>query len=273
MTDASGSVDPVAPAVDQSALMRSRQYRGLLVASAAVGVVVSLACWAFLELTHYLQQWAYVDLPSSLGFHPNPWWWPLPVLLVAGVTIAVAVVRLPGHGGHEPSDGLKTGPPTRPVELPSVLLAALATIGLGLVLGPEAPLIALGTGVALLLVEMSRRQVPEQGRLVVAAAASFAALATIFGSPVIGAVIIIEAAGLGGPTLPLILLPGLLAAGIGSLVFVGMGSADRLELERLRPAAAGPAALRDPQVYRLPMDHRTGSGAAAVVYLVSLWPG
>jgi chloride channel protein, CIC family len=40
---------------------------------------------------------------------------------------------------------------------------------------------------------------------------------------VIGAVILIEAAGLGGPTLPLVLLPGLIAAGIGSLVFIGMG--------------------------------------------------
>jgi H+/Cl- antiporter ClcA len=37
-------------------------------------------------------------------------------------------------------------------------------------------------------------------------------------------VIIIEAAGLGGSTLPVILLPGLLSAGIGSLVFVGVGS-------------------------------------------------
>jgi H+/Cl- antiporter ClcA len=60
--------------------------------------------------------------------------------------------------------------------------------------------------------------------LVLAAAGSFAALATVFGSPVVGAVIIIEAAGLGGATLPLILLPGLLAAAIGSLVFVGVGS-------------------------------------------------
>jgi len=57
-----------------------------------------------------------------------------------------------------------------------------------------------------------------------AAAGSFAAVSTIFGSPVIGAVIIIEAAGLGGPTLPLVLLPGLLASGVGSLVFIGMGS-------------------------------------------------
>lgn len=49
-------------------------------------------------------------------------------------------------------------------------------------------------------------------------------MSSLFGSPIVGAVIIIEAAGLGGATLPVILLPGLLAAGIGSLVFIGMGS-------------------------------------------------
>jgi hypothetical protein len=37
-------------------------------------------------------------------------------------------------------------------------------------------------------------------------------------------VIIIEAAGLGGATLSLVLLPGLLAAGIGALVFLGLGA-------------------------------------------------
>ena len=57
-----------------------------------------------------------------------------------------------------------------------------------------------------------------------AAAGAFAAISSLFGSPVVGAVIIIEATGLGGATLPVILLPGLLAAGIGSLVFIGMGS-------------------------------------------------
>jgi H+/Cl- antiporter ClcA len=220
-----GSERTVGAAVaDPEQLIRSRQYRRLLVLSALIGVVVSLACWIFLEIVHALQQSLYKDLPKSLGFETTPWWWPLPILAVAGLLIAVAVVRLPGRGGHEPSEGLHTGAPTKATDLPGVLLAAVATIGLGLVLGPEAPLIALGTGTAMLVLDRARRPVPEQGRLVIAAAAAFAALATIFGSPVIGAVIIIEAAGLGGPTLPLVLLPGLMASGIGSLVFVGVGS-------------------------------------------------
>ncbi len=211
------------PAVDVGAVLRSRGYPRLLALSAAIGVAVSLVSWCFLEFVHVIQQWIYDDLPSVLGFASVPWWWPLPVLFVGGVLVAVAIGRLPGHGGHEPSRGLQAGPPTRPVELPGVLLASLATLGFGLVLGPEAPLIAVGTGVTLLALQQSKKEVPDQTRLVLTSAAAFAALSTIFGNPIIGAVIIIEAAGLGGPTLPLVLLPGLTAAGIGSLVFVGMG--------------------------------------------------
>ena len=50
-----------------------------------------------------------------------------------------------------PADGLKVGgAPVGPVDLPGVLLAAVATLSLGLVLGPESPLIALGTGLGIL---------------------------------------------------------------------------------------------------------------------------
>ena len=54
-----------------------------------------------------------------------------------------------------------------------------------------------------------------------ASAGSFAAIATLPGSPTTGAFLLMEAAGLGGPMLGLVLVPGLLAAGIGSLIFVG----------------------------------------------------
>jgi hypothetical protein len=57
---------------------------------------------------------------------------------------------------------------------------------------------------------------------VVAAAGSFAAIATLLGSPLLGAFLLMEASGLAGATLELVLVPGLLAAGIGSLVFLGL---------------------------------------------------
>jgi H+/Cl- antiporter ClcA len=210
---------------DPGALIRSRVYRRILVFAAMIGVVVSLAAWGFLELVHSIQVGVYEDLPGDLGFDSVPWWWPLPWLAVAGVLTAIAVTRLPGIGGHVPANGLRSaGGPTQPIELPGVLVASLATLGLGLVLGPEAPLIALGMGLGVLAARRARRDAPDQLVTVMAAAGSFAAISTVFGSPVIGAVILIEAAGLGGAKLPVVLLPGLIAAGLGSLVFIGMGA-------------------------------------------------
>jgi len=217
--------DAAAEPVDPGALIRSRQYRVLLLFAALIGAVVSLASWCFLELVHAIQVGVYDDLPSELGYAAVPSWWPLPWLALAGVLTAFAIERLPGHGGHVPADGLKSGGgPTQPIEVPGVILAALASLGLGLVLGPEGPLVALGMGLAIFAVRLVRRNAPQQALAVMAAAGSFAAISTVFGSPVIGAVILIEAAGLGGPMLPLVLLPGLIAAGLGSLVFIGMGA-------------------------------------------------
>ena len=218
VSDAPASSDP-------AALIRSREYRVLLVLAALVGLLVSIASWAFLEGVHELQVWVYEDLPDELGYHTVPPWWPLPWVALAGLLTAFAVVRLPGHGGHVPAEGIKAGgTPTRPIDLPGVLLAGLATLGLGLVLGPEGPLIAVGLGLGALAMRLVRRDAPDQAVGLIAAAGSFAAVSSIFGSPVIGAVLIIEATGLGGPILPLVLLPGLLAAGVGSLVFIGLGS-------------------------------------------------
>ncbi len=56
------------------------------------------------------------------------------------------------------------------------------------------------------------------------AAGSFAAVAALLGSPLLGAFLLMEAIGLGGAAATMLLLPGLLAAGIGALVFIGIGS-------------------------------------------------
>jgi H+/Cl- antiporter ClcA len=203
-------------------ILRSRQFVVLLVLASLVGVVISLLAWGFLELIHQIQQGLFTDLPSGLGFDDVPWWWPLPILILAGLPVAFAE-RLPGAGGHIPAEGLKVGA-TTPDMLVGVFVAAVGSLGLGLVLGPEAPLIALGGGLTVLLTTELKKDFPQQAVLVLAAAGSFAAISMIFQSPVVAAVLVIEATGLGGPTLPIILLPGLLAAGIGSLTFIGVSS-------------------------------------------------
>jgi len=198
----------------------------LQVFAAVVGVVVSFASWGFLELVHQIQEFVFTDLPDHLGFDAVPEWWPLPVLALAGLPVAFAIVRLPGNGGHVPANGLQAGA-TAPIELPGIVLAALATIGLGLVLGPEAPLIALGGGLAVFLVKLAKKDAPQQMLTVLSAAGAFAAIAVVFGSPLVAAILMVEvltASGVAGAMLPVVLLPGLISAGIGSLVFIGMSN-------------------------------------------------
>jgi H+/Cl- antiporter ClcA len=217
------TTDAAASPPDPESVLRSRQFVALLVLASLLGVVVSLVAWGFLELIHYLQQWVFTDIPKDLGYDSAPTWWSLPVLAIAGVVTAFAIVRLPGRGGHIPAEGLNPAP-TQPIEVPGVILAALASIGLGLVLGPEAPLIAMGGGLGFLAVKLLRRDAPPEVATVMAAAATFAAVSFLFASPLVAAVILIEASGLGGRRLPLVLIPGMLASGIGSLVWIGVGS-------------------------------------------------
>ncbi len=205
-------------------LVESKAFAVLLLVAAVVGLVVSVGSWAFLELTAQLQTWVFVDAPSSLGFSSPPNWWPLPILFLAGLITAFAIARLPGRGGHVPAHGLSAGGLPQIANLPGVLLAAVASISLGLVLGPEAPLLALGGGLALLTLSLARRDQPPQVPTLMAAVGTFAAMTALFASPVLAAVIVIEAAAIGGPRLRLILLPGLLGAGVGTLVTLGYGS-------------------------------------------------
>ena len=213
---------------------------------------VSAAAYGFLALVNYLQKEIFTHLPHGLGFQAEPVWWPLPVLALGGLLTALAIRYLPGRGGPSPAGGFKMhGAPTI-AELPGVVLAALATLVFGAVLGPEMPLILLGGGLALLFLRLARRDVPERARSVVGAAGSFAAISTLMGSPILGAFLLMEASGLGGPMLEVVLLPGLLAAGVGTLIFVGLDAwtglgtfsspsrVCRTSADQMQPSSDGP---------------------------------
>jgi H+/Cl- antiporter ClcA len=205
-----------------TALLRSRSYIMLLVLAAILGAPISAVAYGYLALVSYLQHKVFIDLPRGLGLSAEPLWWPLPVLFVGGVLVALAVRYLPGRGGPSPAGGFSMHRPRTPAELPGVVAATLATLIFGAVLGPEMPLILVGGGLAALAVGLVRRTTPAQARQVVASAGSFASISTLLGSPLTGAFLLMEASGLGGATMDLVLLPGLLAAGIGSLIFLGL---------------------------------------------------
>jgi H+/Cl- antiporter ClcA len=131
---------------------------------------------------------------------------------------------MPGRGGHSPVDGFQTGAPPTAAELPGLLLAALASLCFGAVVGPEGPLIALGSGLAALVVRVGSRNPTARSIAAVGADGAFAAIAFLLGSPIVGAFLMLEAVGLTGPRAKLVLVPGLLCSGIGFLVAVGINS-------------------------------------------------
>jgi len=209
--------------VDPVKIIRSKAYLSALVLAALLGIPVSAIAYGFLALVSKIQNYIFDDLPTQLVGSPAPAWWPIPWLVLSGLLTALTIQYLPGNAGHSPAFGFKTGggPPTGP-ELIGVFLAALTTLSLGAVLGPEAPLIAIGGGLGALTVHLARKDAPPMALTVMASAGSFAAISTLLGSPILGAFLIMEAAGIGGVTLSLVALPGLLASGIGALIFVGL---------------------------------------------------
>jgi H+/Cl- antiporter ClcA len=203
-------------------MLRSRSYVVVLIFGALLGAPVAAVAYFFLKLVGATSTWVFATLPGDLGFAGEPVWWPLLPLTVSGFLVGLTIRYLPGTGGHVPAEGFKTSGATAPIELPGIVLASFATLSLGVVLGPEAPLIAIGSGLGVLALHLLKRGAPETAVSVIGAAGSFAAISTLLGSPLVGAFLLMEAAGIGGPMMGVVLVPGLLAAGVGTLIFVGL---------------------------------------------------
>ncbi|MEU9005107.1 chloride channel protein [Streptomyces sp. NPDC048551] len=221
------SAQPVGPA-RLADVLKAPGYLKTLLLGALVGVPVSLVSFWFLAGMHELQHVLWSTLPHSLGWDAPPWWWPLPLLLVSGVLVGLVVTHMTGAGGHIPANGVAMGGVSTAV-LPGVVLAAAASLPLGAVLGPEAPLIALGGGFALLMRDLARGPSTPQTTMLLGAAGAAAAIAAIFGSPLIAGVLLIELVGVGGVRLFGVMLPALLSSGVGALVFTGFGRWTGLE--------------------------------------------
>jgi H+/Cl- antiporter ClcA len=186
-----------------------------------VGVPAAVVAALFLGVVHELEHWLWTDLPDALG-EPSPPWYLVLALPVAGAALVLAArTLLPGDGGHSPLDGL-TPEPMPLSYAPGIALAAVGTLGFGAVLGPEAPVVALGAITGLAVTSFTRLDARERG--VLAGAGSFSAISALFGGPLVAGVMMTEAgaAGLGTSLVPA-LLPGFVAAAVGYVIFTGFG--------------------------------------------------
>jgi H+/Cl- antiporter ClcA len=211
---------------------RAAYLRTLLLA-ALLGVPVAFAAVLFQTALHDLTHFVWEDIPDWLDWSEPAGWYVVLVPVLAGLLVAAAL-RLPGHGGHSPLEGLGMGE-LKPVHLVSILPAALAGLSLGVVLGPEAPLIALGLGLPPLILRLVGTHGADERLLVLAGA--FAALAALFGGPLVAALLLFEVLAQSGkvPAEALVraLLPGFVAAGTGALIFTGVAGWEGLHQQNL----------------------------------------
>ncbi len=191
----------------------------LIVVAAVVGVAASLAAVAFMTAVNVLQKTAWTTIPDSFGWESVPWWWVLGMLLIGSV-LTWAACLLPGQGGHRPLDDMAFN--ITPHMIGSVVLAALATLVFGAVVGPEVPVMAVGTATAGLLF---RGDNPGERRVLLAAG-GVAAIGLILGNPLITAILVLEGAALkgspGGRAAMSGLMPIMVALGFGYLIQVGV---------------------------------------------------
>jgi H+/Cl- antiporter ClcA len=197
-----------------------RAYLKLILLGGAIGLPAALVAALFLALVHDLQHRLWHDLPDALDYSSPPWFLVLGLPVVGAAIVAVARLTLPGDGGHPPLGGLSTVP--TPVRYaPGVAVAALGTLAFGAVLGPEAPVIALGSALGVAVTHVVR--VGPQSRAVLSSAGSFAAISALFGGPLVAGMLLVEGGLALGTRLLAALVPGLVAAALGYLIFVGFG--------------------------------------------------
>lgn len=186
------------------------------VLAVVLGIVGATGATVFLWLMHELQHGFIEGLPQAFGWESAPAWW-----IVGGLLISVAIIliaqRMPGHTGKGPLTGFHFDNP--PKVAPSILLAALATLTFGAALGPEGPLIVVGTTLGGLLM----RKAPANVVTLAMFLTGIAAIGAIFGNPFITAFLLLEFAAMGAAP-KVILLPAFVALGSGYITQVGWGS-------------------------------------------------
>jgi H+/Cl- antiporter ClcA len=227
-TSAAPAAGPApAPEIDRRTLLR------VIGSSLLVALPISLVAMGFLDLVSVLQEWVWQTAPADLGFDATPWWWPIPWLLLAGLLVSAAILVLPGPGGHIPAHGTG-GPPTPPAYVPGVFLAAIAGLPLGVVLGPEAPLIAMGYGLAVWISRVVRLSPGGRLEALIGTAGAAAAISIVLGNPLTAVIFLAEAVAITGGPVIIATLAALLGVGVGAVLFTGLGNNDGITAQSLQ---------------------------------------
>lgn len=244
-----------AATADDTGAPSTRLLLVMAVPAAFIGVISALMLWVLDRVAELLEHWVWDAVPEAFGFAPDSWWFTLGILTLTGLAVGLVVQFAPGHGGHD-SATVELVAPVLPLRaLPGVAIVVLLGLAGGVSLGPESPIIAINTGIAVALLARFTPGVAPQQTVMITAAATLGAM---FGTPVAAALVftgLVGAARVGGSLWDKLFLP-LTAAGAGALTMTLLGA---------------PSMTMDLPAYTNPqlLDLFTGAALAAVAALVA----
>lgn len=227
----------------------------LLVPAVVVGVASALALAVLSELAGHLETLLWDTIPDGLGVSGDSGPWIILVLSVAGLVVGLCLWLVPGHGGPDPATEALIGAPLPLLVLPGLALLAILTLGGGVSLGPENPIVAINVGLTFAIGSRLLPRIPAELWVALAVAATVGAL---FATPVAAALLLTEMMS-GTEQQPLWskLFAPLAAAGVGAVTMIALDQ---------------PSFAVDLPPYRSPeaIDLLTGSLIAIAAILLTL---
>ncbi|HWD63334.1 MAG TPA: ion channel protein [Humibacter sp.] len=202
-----------------------RMLLALSIPAILIGVVSAAVLWLLDLLSGWLQTAVWDDLPHAIGIGTgtdNPWWI-LTVLTVTGFAVGLVLWLMPGHGGPDTATTGLDSPPPSLKTLPSIAVVVLIGLAGGVSLGPENPIIAINSALAVAAAARFATKVPPA---LVVLLASSATIGALFGTPVAAALVLtgtVAAIKGGGSLWDKLFLP-VAAAAAGSLTMHLLGA-------------------------------------------------
>ncbi|GLU88272.1 MULTISPECIES: ion channel protein [Agromyces] len=199
-----------------------RQLLLLSIPALVIGAASALVLWLVDLLAEQLHVVLWEALPGVFGADAATPWWILVVLTATGAAVGLVVQFAPGHAGADSATTELDAPPMPLLVVPSLVVAVVLSLAGGVSLGPENPIIAINTALAVALLARLSKAVPQQLVVLLASAATIGAL---FGTPVAAALVLtgtVAAVKAGGALWDKLFLP-LAAAGAGAITMHLLG--------------------------------------------------
>jgi H+/Cl- antiporter ClcA len=208
------------------------EFFRILVVALIVGFVSSFGAAWYSGLFERAQELLYQEVPRHFGWTDVPAWW-AGVVLFAGAGIVALARRLPGATGDGPLTGFHFTSPIRFAM--GTLIAAFATLSCGFALGPEGPLVILGSAIGGLIMRNRGSEAMRLGMFL----GGIAAIGSVFGNPLVSGFMVLEFVAIGLAPAVLI-LPAFIALASGFLVEVGVAGWPGLGVHNLSVPGIAP---------------------------------